>query len=81
MSTWQPHQTTEQLDSEFDTGRFVRTLNGHSNELTSIQFSDDGSQLVTSSMDATVRVWNVVTGEEVIQFNGHTGQYGCALLR
>jgi len=42
--------------------RVVRTFNGHSNRVTDIGWSPDGRWLISSSMDNTIRVWDVPTG-------------------
>jgi WD40 repeat protein len=39
------------------TGKPVRTLAGHSAALTGLQFTPDGSALVSSARDGTLRVW------------------------
>lgn len=42
--------------------------------LTAVEFSPDGRLLATASAYSNpVRVWDVATGEEVCQFNGHQG--------
>ncbi len=38
-----------------------------------IEFSADGNSMVTYSVDSKIRVWNVVTGEEVYTLHGHKG--------
>ncbi len=43
------------------TGRVVRKLHGHSDRITDVAFSPDGKLLLTSSMDSTVRVYDVPT--------------------
>ncbi|MCC6979258.1 MAG: serine/threonine protein kinase, partial [Candidatus Melainabacteria bacterium] len=37
-----------------------------------VAISDDGSRIVSGSRDATVRLWDVDSGEEVKVMNGHT---------
>ncbi len=39
---------------------------------TSIVFSPDGQVLVSGSYDATIRLWDVATGEQRYTFEGHT---------
>jgi hypothetical protein len=39
---------------------------------TSIVFGPDGRTLVTGSYDATIRLWNTATGEQLATFDGHT---------
>jgi WD40 repeat protein len=38
-------------------------LKGHTDWVTSVAFSQDGSQVVSGSRDKTVRIWNVTTGD------------------
>lgn len=41
-------------------------------------FSLDGSKVVSGSKDNTVRVWDVVSGEELVIFEGHSSEVsGC----
>jgi WD40 repeat protein len=54
------------------TGTLVRTFSGHSNGVTSIAFSPDGTSLLTGSIDGTARLWNVQTGGVLHTFVGHT---------
>jgi WD40 repeat protein len=44
------------------TGKIVRDLLGHTDQLNSAEFSRDGKRIVTSSFDHTARVWDVATG-------------------
>eukprot|EP01051_Picozoa_sp_SAG22_P000303 SAG22_NODE_7_length_40155_cov_25.241356_16_plen_58_part_00 len=45
------------------TGECEQTLEGHSEEVNSAQFSPDGQKIVSMSSDDAVRVWSAVTGE------------------
>lgn len=47
-------------------------LAGHTREVRSIDFNADGTQIVSGSVDKTVRVWDVAMGIEVNMFTGHT---------
>lgn len=42
------------------------SLNGHTNWVSSIEFSPDGKQLVSVSWDKTVRFWDIATGGELL---------------
>jgi WD40 repeat protein len=44
-------------------GKLVRTLPGHEAAVTGLRFAVDGTTLVSSSLDRTVRAWSVASGE------------------
>ena len=50
------------------TGQPLATLEGHTEWVTSASFSPDGSRIVSSSFDLTVRVWNANSG---MRFGAH----------
>jgi WD40 repeat protein len=63
------------------TGRVVHRLEGHTHKLGSWLFTPDGEMVVTSSHDATIRLWNLETFETIRTLKGHTGgAYTLALL-
>lgn len=45
----------------------------HTSIVYSSSFSPDGTKLATGSGDATVKIWEVATGRELITLRGHTG--------
>jgi WD40 repeat protein len=48
-------------------------LRGHTNGITSVGFSSDGTHIVSGSWDKTIRIWDARTGEEVMKpLKGHT---------
>jgi len=47
-------------------------LTGHSDIVTQVEFSDDGAQLISASADMSVRVWDIASGRQMRQFEGHT---------
>jgi WD40 repeat protein len=49
----------------------LRVFNGHQNSVTSVAFSPDGSKILTGSWDNTARLWNIVTGQQILTFTGH----------
>ncbi|CBF86026.1 hypothetical protein AN2021.2 [Aspergillus nidulans FGSC A4] len=55
------------------TGDLQKILKGHSHECSTMAFSSDSRQLVTGSVDCTVRLWNTTTGDLEKTFVGHTG--------
>ncbi|MCD4686917.1 MAG: hypothetical protein K8S97_13380 [Anaerolineae bacterium] len=49
----------------------VRALKGHDGPVRWVAWSPDSAQLASASLDGTVRVWNVASGEKVARFTGH----------
>ena len=56
---------------EVATGRCVRTLEGHTNRVTSVSISGDGRLALSGSGDKTLKLWDVGTGRCVRTFVGH----------
>src|SRR5262245_62148243 len=50
----------------------LTTFQGHTDPVTSVCFSPDGTRLASGSRDETVRVWNARTGKEQRTLKGHT---------
>lgn len=48
-----------------------RMLQGHTDAVRSLSFSDNGKLLVSAGHDNTVRVWNIETGRAIRTFRGH----------
>ncbi len=48
------------------------TLEGHTNLVWSVVFSSDGTKLVSGSGDNTVKLWDMVTHENIATLEGHT---------
>ena len=49
----------------------LQRLEGHTEPLTSVAFSPDGTKLATSSLDLTVRVWDAASAKEIRKLIGH----------
>jgi WD40 repeat protein len=55
------------------------TLRGHSDAVSGLAYSPDGTRLASASWDDTVRVWDVFTGQEALPpLRGHTADV-CAV--
>jgi Tol biopolymer transport system component len=49
--------------------KLLSTLSGHSDRVVALAFSGDGSHIASSSMDKTIRLWDVRSGQEVCAFS------------
>jgi len=56
---------------EVQTGRLVRSLDGHSIGVTGVAFSPDGTRLATMSYDKTARIWSTEAQPEFLSLEGH----------
>lgn len=45
--------------------RLVRKFEGHTDRITDLSFSEDGKWLVSSSMDGTLRIWDVILARQI----------------
>jgi len=61
------------------TGAFIRKLSGHIQSITGIAFAPDGKQLLSTSSDATARLWEVDSGTELHQYKAPMGIDAMAL--
>ena len=55
-----------------DTGRTLKILQGHTDDVNSVSFSPDGQTLASGSADNTVHLWDVETGNILRTLQGHT---------
>ena len=62
------------------TGSSASVFSGHSDEVSSVSFSEDGALLVSGSEDKTVKLWDVQTGGVVKTFSGHLSAVSSASL-
>jgi len=51
-----------------------KVFRGHEGGVWSVSYSPDGSRIVSGSDDQTVRVWETVTGQQLLCLQGHDGQ-------
>jgi WD40 repeat protein len=57
---------------ELETGRLIRTLQGHSDAISSVAISPDGKKIASSSDDKTVKLWDFETGNLLHSFEEFT---------
>jgi TIR domain/WD domain, G-beta repeat len=48
---------------EVESGKLLRTFEGHGDEVLSVAFSPDGRKLVSASKDHTLKLWEVASGK------------------
>jgi hypothetical protein len=58
------------LRRHYEGGLF--SLHGHTNSVTGVAFSPDGTRLATTSYDRTARLWDTRTGAPVLVLRAHT---------
>jgi WD40 repeat protein len=56
----------------------VAVLSGHTNAVRRAAYSPDGTQIVTTSLDRTARLWDARTGTQVAVLAGHKHAVMCA---
>lgn len=56
----------------FDTLTCVKTLNGHEHTVSSLEFTPDGSFIVSASRDKTIKLWEISSGHCKKTLSGHT---------
>ncbi len=56
---------------DVSTGEEIAILRGHDADINSVDFSPDGKQVLTASLDHTARIWNAETGSETAVLAGH----------
>ena len=54
---------------------------GHTQTVTSVQFSHDGRRLLTASLDGTARLWDVNSGKQIRRLFGHNWWVWSATFR
>jgi WD40 repeat protein len=55
-----------------DWSSVVKAIKGHTDYVSSVAYSPDGTHIVSGSDDKTARVWDAVTGKQLAVLEGHT---------
>ena len=56
---------------DINSGRSLRTLEGHAAAVSSVAVSPDGITLASGAQDDTVRIWDITSGHSISVFVGH----------
>lgn len=51
-------------------GKFIRTLEGHTHHVLALAWQDDGQTIASGSADNSVKIWDVATGQQNRTING-----------
>jgi WD40 repeat protein len=57
-----------------ESGRELRTLEGHSDSVNSVVVTPDGKRAVSASWDNTLKVWDVEAGAALVTFSCDAGR-------
>ncbi|MFX1478033.1 MAG: NB-ARC domain-containing protein [Promethearchaeota archaeon] len=52
----------------------ILTFFGHTDWVWAVDFSPDGTKVISASSDMTLKLWDVVTGNKLISLIGHSGE-------
>ena len=53
---------------EVATGKAIKSLVGHDSTIMQLAYSPDGKQLMSSSADQTIKIWQIASGKETYSF-------------
>lgn len=59
-------EAEEALHRAVVTSRLERSLRGHTNAVTGVAVSPDGTRIASASQDGTAKVWEMATGREIV---------------
>lgn len=67
-------------DEDFESGTCFKTLEGHTDDVLCLDFNHPKGMLVSSSMDGTVKAWDLYRNRCLGNLEGHTGVVRCLHL-
>jgi WD40 repeat protein len=54
---------------DVETGKLLRIFEGHRASINSVDFSSDSKNILTSSLDGSIKIFNVESGNEIMNYN------------
>ncbi|KAA3656289.1 MAG: hypothetical protein DWQ04_31550 [Chloroflexi bacterium] len=66
-----PNVAAESLYQILQSFQLKRVFSGHEDEVSDLAFSPDGTRLATTSLDRTVKIWDVATGQNLLALGEH----------
>ncbi|KAI8886400.1 WD40 repeat-like protein [Backusella circina FSU 941] len=79
-STTRLNKVEEDSDEDVEAGVCFKTLHGHTDEIICLDFNHPKGILVSSSMDGTVKAWDLQHKKSLGNLEGHTGLVKCLQL-
>lgn len=79
MQVWLATGSVDKTAKIWDlrTGKLAFTLEGHSDTIRSVAFSQDGKWLATGSADKTAKIWDLNTHKPILTLKGHSAAVNC----
>ena len=65
---------------DLTTGSVLLTLEGHGEEITTVDYSPGGKRIVTGSVDYTARIWDAASGKQLAVREGHSDEINSAVF-
>lgn len=59
---------------EVETGKLVRSFEGHTHHVLGVSFKADGSRIASAGADNAIKIWNVETGEQARTISNYAKQ-------
>ena len=58
---------------DVESGKLITTSTEANNGISDLQFSPDGTKVITATYNPTGQIWDAITGKPLMELKGHTG--------